>query len=58
MATPAPPAAVEDAAEYMEGICGIEVKVEDSAVLDVGIGNDDERLMLEKSEACEILKLI
>lgn len=54
MATPAPPAAVEDAAEYMEGICGIEVKVEDSAVLDVGIGNDDERLMLEKSEACEI----
>lgn len=54
MATPAPPATVDEAAEYIEGICGMDVKVEDSAALDAGIGSEDERLMFEKREACEI----
>lgn len=54
LATPAPPATVDDAAEYIEGICGIDVKVEERAALDAGIGSEDERLMFEKSEAWEI----
>lgn len=54
MATPAPPATVDDVAEYIEGICGIDVKVEERAALDAGIGSEDERLMFEKSEAWEI----
>lgn len=54
LATPAPPATVDDVAEYIEGICGIDVKVEERAALDAGIGSEDERLMFEKSEAWEI----